>query len=93
MVHGVNQPLVDEIMMLRSDKCYPPGRHLGMSKGYDQNKIKPEGSMANEFKWTKTLGFCTKFLSLNAHVRRKVWEFVRGDPKLPCDSGGVLISQ
>ena len=67
--------------------------HLGMSKGYDQNKVKPEGSMANEIMWTKTLGFCTEFLSLNAHVRRKVWEYVRDDPKLPGDSGGILISE
>ena len=93
MVHGVNRPLVDEIMMLRSNECYPPWMHLGMSKGYDQNKVRPEGSMANEIMWTKTLGFCTEFLSLNAHVRRKVWEYVRDDPKLPGDSGGILISE
>ena len=43
--------------------------------------------------WTEALGFCIDFLSLNAHVRRKVWEFVQDDPKLPGDSGEVPISK
>ena len=43
-------------------------------KDYVQTKVRPEGSMAEEYVMEDTLGFCTEYMSRFTAIRRRVWD-------------------
>jgi hypothetical protein len=54
--------------------CYPIERYLVILKHYVCNRAKPEGCMAMGYMYDEAFGFCTKYLSLYEHTRRKMWD-------------------
>jgi len=54
--------------------CYPIERYLAILKHYVRNRAKPEGCMAMGYMYDEALGFCTKYLSLYEHTRRRMWD-------------------
>jgi hypothetical protein len=45
-----------------------------MLKHYVHNRAKPEGYMAMGYMCDEALGFCTEYLSLYEHTRKRMWE-------------------
>ena len=69
--------LVDDLEMcgpVGGRWMYPCERYLGALKSYVHNKAHPEASIANGYAADEALGFCTKYLNLQEHTKRHVWE-------------------
>ena len=54
--------------------CYPVERHLNVLKKYIRNRAHPEGAIANAYMFDEALGFCTEYLKLYPHTRRRIWD-------------------
>jgi hypothetical protein len=54
--------------------CYPIERYLVVLKHYVRNRVKLEGYMAMGYMYDEALGFCTKYLSLYEHTKRRMWD-------------------
>ena len=54
--------------------CYPVERHLNVLKKYVRNRAHPEGAIANAYMFDEALGFCTEYLKLYPHTRRRIWD-------------------
>lgn len=69
--------LVDELELcgpVGGRWMYPCERYLGTLKLFVRNKTHPEVSMANGYAAEEALGFCTKYLNLQEHTKRYIWE-------------------
>lgn len=53
---------------------YPCERYLGTLKTFVRNRAQPEASMANGYTAEEALGFCAKYLNLQEHTKRHIWE-------------------
>ena len=54
--------------------CYPVERHLNVLKRYIRSRAHPEGAIANAYMYDEALGFCTEYLKLYPHTRRRIWD-------------------
>ena len=54
--------------------CYPVERQLHVLKKYIRSRANPEGAIANAYMYDEALGFCTEYLKLYPHTRRRIWD-------------------
>ena len=54
--------------------CYPVERHLNVLKKYIRSRAHPEGAIANAYMYDEALGFCTEYLKMYPHTRRRIWD-------------------
>ncbi len=61
LVHLVEE-LLELCGLFHTRWMYPIERYLKTLKGFERNKVRPEGSMVEGYALEETLGFCTNYL-------------------------------